>query len=56
MPVLDTQIWMGMEERETGIPKEMLKERELIKVKTGQLQRVIQFKFYQKPVVNRLSN
>ena len=56
MPVLDTQIWMKQEERETGIPADLLKDRNLIQVKTGALQRVVVYKFYQKPMVHRVAN
>ena len=35
--VLDSQIQVEKEQRETGIPKQMLKDKDLIKVKSGQL-------------------
>ena len=56
MPVLDSQIWVGNEQRETGIPVGLLRDTDLIQVKTGELQKVVLFMFYQKPMVNRTSN
>ena len=52
MPVLDTQIWMEEEQRETGIPRDMVNNGDIIKMKTGQLERVVAYKFYQKPMVH----
>ena len=44
MPVLDTEMWMGQEERVMGVPKEIL-DREIPEIK-GELTRVILMKFY----------
>ena len=55
MPVLDTQIWVGREERETGIPKEILPEH-LNTAKTGKLNNVILYSFYKKNMANRVPN
>ena len=56
MPVLDTQMWVGCETRTTGIPEALLKDKSLVKAKVGQLRSVVLYKFYQKPMTNKLSN
>ena len=55
MPVLDTQIWVGKESREVGIPKEIMKE-ELNTMKNGKLKDVILFSFFKKPMANPVPN
>ena len=56
MPVLDTEIWVDKEERETGTPADMLQDRGLISMKTGKLRRVILYKFYRKPMAAEVPN
>ena len=56
MPVLDSQIWEGQEKRETGIPRQLLRDKDLIKVKHGELRMVVQYTFFQNPMVNWVSN
>ena len=56
MAVLDTQVWMGEEAREEGIPEEILEESEHPRMKTGELKRVVLFRFYQKPMTDRTAN
>ena len=48
MAVLDTQVWMGEEQREEGIPRGMLKEGEHPEIKIGKLRKVILFSFLPK--------
>ena len=56
MPVLDTIMWIGREQRELGVPKEMLENSNLVTAKAGTLQRVVQYTFFCKPMANPLSN
>ena len=56
MAVLDTQMWTGQEARQTGIPRDMLEDKDLIKTKMGPLREIVLYKFYQKPMANRVGN
>ena len=56
LAVLDTQIWMGEEQREEGIPEELLENKERPRMKTNNLKKVVLFRFYQKPMTNRVAN
>ena len=44
------------EQRETGIPREMLSKEEDIITKMGELKDVVLYRFYQKPMTNLLVN
>ena len=55
MAVLDTQMWVGKEERRVGIPEKILKPEEDF-VKTSELKEVILYSFYKKEVANRIPN
>ena len=55
MPVLDTQIWVGRERREVGIPQEILPQQ-LNTAKTGKLNNVILYSFFKKSMSNRVPN
>ena len=48
MPVLDTEMWLGKESREKGIPAEISRESEM-KTNIGDLKTIILFNFYRKP-------
>ena len=54
MPVLDTSMWVGLEERAVGIPEPYLEEG--IHLKTGKMHKIVLHKFYQKPMTNLLTN
>ena len=56
MPVLDTQMWVGKEGRNSGIPEAILEDRSLIQTKVGILRSVVLYKFYRKPMANQVSN
>ena len=56
MPVLDTSMWMDEEQREAGIPQDAVVNEKLITAKTGKLAKVILFKFYRKPMAEKISN
>ena len=56
MAVLDTQMWVGEEERSAGVPVEMLMDKDLKVMKVGHLQQVVLYKFYQKSMTNKLNN
>ena len=55
MPVLDTEIWVGREAREVGIPPEIL-TKEQRSAKMGKLRNVILYSFYKKPMSNKVPN
>ena len=55
MPMLDTEIWVGKEAREVGIPPEIL-TGEQRSAKVGILRKVILYSFYKKPVSNKVPN
>ena len=52
-PVLDTQMWLGVEGRTLGIPRELLEGEEL-GCKVGSLHKVILYTFYKKPMASRM--
>ena len=54
MPVLDTQMWMGVERREKGIPKGMGEAPTVTKL--GELKPIILFEFFKKPMANKCPN
>ena len=57
MPVLDTEMWVGQEERELGIPDQILDQKlQHGRVKTGKLRQVLLYNFYKKPMANRAPN
>ena len=57
MPVLDTEMWVGQEERELGIPDQILDQKlQRGRVKTGKLRQVLLYNFYKKPMANRAPN
>ena len=45
MPVLDTAMWIGKEQRETGIPREILAKDEDVITKMGELKDVVLYDF-----------
>ena len=45
VPVLDTEIWVGKEVREIGIPPELM-DSEKVSAKTGKLQKIILYSFF----------
>ena len=55
MPVLDTQIWVGKENRVIRIPSQMCQESTEI-TKIAELKNVILFGFYKKPKANKCDN
>ena len=55
MPVLDTQLWLGLESRESGIHPEMDANSPKI-TKIGTLKRVILYQFYKKSMASRTNN
>ena len=56
MPVLDTRIWVGREQRETGVPEGALNDTSLITTKPGALKRVVLYSFYRKPMAHPVQN
>ena len=56
MLVLDTRMWLGWEERETGVPASALEDPSLITAKPGALRRIILYCFYRKPMANPVAN
>ena len=56
MPVLDTAMWVGREQRESGIPPDMLDKEGLVMTRVGELKDVVLYRFYQKPMTNLLVN
>ena len=56
MPVLDTRMWMGQEQREKGVPREALQDPSIITTRVGQLHQVILYAFYQKPMAEKVGN
>ena len=54
MPVLDTAMWMGMEEREMGVPEEIMGDMDKPFIK-GRLSKVILTRFYRKPMARSIS-
>ena len=50
MPCLDLEVWMDTEQREEGVPKQLLEQNPLCK--TGKLKRIILYSFYRKPMSN----
>ena len=54
MPVLDTQMWVGLEAREWGLPEGMPGLDKLkLPTKIDSLKRIILYKFYRKPVATK---
>ena len=56
MPVLDTAMWGGREQRESGIPPDMLDKEGLVMTRVGELKEIVLYRFYQKPMTNLLVN
>ena len=55
MPVLDTQLWVGLESRESSIP-EFIDPKAPKICRQDTLKRVILFQFFKKPMASRSNN
>ena len=51
MPVLDTEMWIQTEQRDQGIPEQIMPKAEQ-KVKLGTLKKVVVYKFFKKPMAD----
>ena len=54
MPVLDTEMWLGVEHERTGIPEDALEAGDALEAKAGPPQTVILYNFYKKKIANRI--
>ena len=54
MPVFDTKIFMGEEQRESWIQQRIIRGME-IPIRIGQLKRVILFTFFKKPMAREVT-
>ena len=52
MPVLDCEVWVGLHEREWGIPGQFLKDTPIFQ---GEVRKVILYNFYKKPVNRKVT-
>ena len=52
MPVLDTDMWLGEEQRKPEIPEDALEEGHELGVKEGTVNTVILYNFYMKKIAN----
>ena len=55
MPVLDTEMWIQTEQRDQGIPEQILPKYKQ-NVKPGQLKKVVVYKFFKKPMADTTPN
>ena len=53
MPVLDTEVFLGLEQREMGVPKEIMKGTQIPCIQ-GTLKRIVLTRFYRKPMVRQV--
>ena len=53
MPVLDTSMWVDWQTRELGIPEEIIPSDIKLPVKSGQLKKVVMYRFYRKTIANK---
>ena len=53
MPVLDTQIWIGFQNRTWDLPDCLIPDQVKLPTKHGKLKRIILYKFYRKEIANR---
>ena len=57
MPVLDTQVWVGEEEREEGIPQALLESGcSGPTTQMGEIKKIILYQFYKKQMADRVPN
>ena len=54
LPVLDTKLWVAVESREKGNPKEIGHFPRILK--PGVLKKIVYFEFYKKPMANPCLN
>ena len=55
MPVVDTEMWIGCEQRDQGLPEAILPKIKQ-KTKMGTFKNAISFKFYTKPMTYTTAN
>ena len=55
MPVLDCQLWLGVQRREKGIPHGICQSAPKV-TQVGSLKVIILFEFYKKPMANKRPN
>ena len=55
MPVLDTYMWVGLEQSEAKIPEGMIAMERMVKTRTT-VKNVVLYSFYRKPMCNQVPN